>query len=382
MEEMLGLNEEVEKFFGEGKLNLARKIVFPLRFPRMWGARNKSLADYLYRYVSHPELRAVLSVFCEYYGLPPSKLSAFYYMNATGAFFKHGGSYPFGGSQAISNALVRVIEDRGGEVRLSTKVDRVLVSDGKVSGIRVSDGKVEKVPAVAANCSAVTLFGKMIERQHIPGEYLDKIQRLRPSISSFVVWLGLNKDITDKIRDSHIFLCSETDAEKAFQFGLEGEADRANLSVCIYSNIYKDYSPPGTTALSITLISGYDSWKPFEQDYWAGRKAQYRQKKQEIAEKLIRRVESDLVPGLSGMIEVREVATPLTNARFTLNTQGAIYGFEQSIDNSFMNRISNRTPIKGLYLAGAWGEPGGGYAGVLISGKRTFGMLMEEWGSD
>jgi prolycopene isomerase len=80
------------------------------------------------------------------------------------------------------------------------------------------------------------------------------------------------------------------------------------------------------------------------------------------------------------MIAVQEAATPLTNRRYTLNTNGAIYGFEQSLDNAFMNRISNRLPVKGLYLAGAWGEPGGGYSGVLISGKKTFGMLMEDWG--
>jgi prolycopene isomerase len=80
------------------------------------------------------------------------------------------------------------------------------------------------------------------------------------------------------------------------------------------------------------------------------------------------------------MIEVREAATPLTNRRYTGNTAGAIYGFEQSMDNAYMNRISNETPIKGLYLAGAWGNPGGGYEGVLRSGEMTFQMLMEEWG--
>lgn len=79
------------------------------------------------------------------------------------------------------------------------------------------------------------------------------------------------------------------------------------------------------------------------------------------------------------MIEVQEAATPLTNVRYTLNTAGAIYGYEQSVANTFMNRISNRTPVKGLYLAGAWGEPGGGYSAVLSSGKKTFGMIVQDW---
>jgi phytoene dehydrogenase-like protein len=75
---------------------------------------------------------------------------------------------------------------------------------------------------------------------------------------------------------------------------------------------------------------------------------------------LIKRAETALIPGLSSMIDIKEAATPLTNRRFTGNTDGAIYGFEQSMNNAYMNRISNRTPLNGLYLASAWGNPSEG----------------------
>ncbi len=81
------------------------------------------------------------------------------------------------------------------------------------------------------------------------------------------------------------------------------------------------------------------------------------------------------------MIAVTEAATPLTNWRYTRNDEGAIYGFEQSMENAYMNRISNRTPIKGLYIASAWGYPGGGYAGVLRGGQRAFQEMMQDWGT-
>ena len=80
------------------------------------------------------------------------------------------------------------------------------------------------------------------------------------------------------------------------------------------------------------------------------------------------------------MIAVREAATPLTNWFYTGNTDGAIYGFEQSLDNAFINRIHNRTPIKGLYLASAWGRPGGGYSGVLRGGEMAFENMLADWG--
>ncbi len=80
------------------------------------------------------------------------------------------------------------------------------------------------------------------------------------------------------------------------------------------------------------------------------------------------------------MIEVKEAATPLTNLRYTKNPEGAIYGYEQSLDNSFMNRIKNTTPFNGLYLASAWGGGGGGYQPCLESGLKAFKAVIKDWG--
>ena len=49
--------------------------------------------------------------------------------------------------------------------------------------------------------------------------------------------------------------------------------------------------------------------------------------------------------------------------------------------NAYMNRIKNTTPVKGLYLASAWGNPGGGYSGVLRGGQSAFLAMMKDWGS-
>jgi phytoene dehydrogenase-like protein len=48
------------------------------------------------------------------------------------------------------------------------------------------------------------------------------------------------------------------------------------------------------------------------------------------------------------------------------------------MNNADMNRIKNKTPIKGLYLAGAWGDPGGGYDGVYRGGQSAFLALMKD----
>jgi hypothetical protein len=71
-------------------------------------------------------------------------------------------------------------------------------------------------------------------------------------------------------------------------------------------------------------------------DYFAGNKEAYRKEKDRLTEDLIARVEDHVLPGLSQMIGTRDASTPLTNVRYTLNTGGAIVGYD--------HRPKNRTP--------------------------------------
>jgi all-trans-retinol 13,14-reductase len=76
---------------------------------------------------------------------------------------------------------------------------------------------------------------------------------------------------------------------------------------------------------------------------------------------------------------LKEIGTPLTNLRYTSNYRGAIYGWDQTLDNSMPRRLAHKTPVKNLYLAGAWTQPGHGYSAVIPSGLECFGEIMKEW---
>lgn len=147
----------------------------------------------------------------------------------------------------------------------------------------------------------------------------------------------------------------------------------------LYDNLYKDYSPKGKNTLNIITLQGYDFWKKYEADYFKGNKKEYRAEKERIADILIDQVEKTLLPGLRDAIEVKEIGTPLTNVRYTGNYRGAIYGWDQTLDNSGQSRLPHTTPIENLYLSGAWTSPGGGYGGVIWSGLECFGEIMQKW---
>jgi prolycopene isomerase len=162
---------------------------------------------------------------------------------------------------------------------------------------------------------------------------------------------------------------------------VNAKMDNTGYGLTLYDNLYKGYSPEGKNTLSIMVLQGYDHWKEYEADYFKGKKTAYRAEKERMADILIKKVEGTLLPGLSSAIEVKEIATPLTNVRYTGNYRGAIYGWDQTLNNSGQSRLPHRTPIKNLYLSGAWTSPGHGYGAVIGSGLQCFGEIMSSWKS-
>jgi all-trans-retinol 13,14-reductase len=149
------------------------------------------------------------------------------------------------------------------------------------------------------------------------------------------------------------------------------------MGVAIYDNLYQGYSMPGTSTLSLMTLCGYEPWRKFETDYFAGRKKAYAREKDRLVQILIRRAEDRVIPNLTSMIDVMDAATPLTNVRYTGNYHGAIYGYDRQ--GAKMNLLDVRTPIKGLYLAGAWSH-GGGYTSAMLAGRDAVQAFMEDWG--
>jgi prolycopene isomerase len=378
--EILAIHTEVEAY---GRKSAGYKTwtkpFFPMLYPHMWKVRTQTLAELLTDHVKSPGAGHLLSFLWGYYGLPPEKLSAFYYALATASYLKNGSFYIKDRSQSLSDALAETIETAGGELLFDTAVDQVLLKDRSVSGVRLRDGRTLPAKAVVSNASAIRLFNQMLPADSVPADYLERVNAYRPSISCFIVWLGLDRPLRGELPGYSTSIGWDQSPEESYAKALRGEIETVSYNVCLYDNLYENYSAPGTSTMMLFTLSGYAPWRRFETDYRAGEKTAYGAQKKHWTDTLIRRAEQDLVPGLRSMIEVCEAATPLTNWRYTGNTEGAIYGFEQSIENAYMNRIKNKTPIRGLYLAGAWGDPGGGFAGVLRSGRLAFQEMLRDW---
>jgi phytoene dehydrogenase-like protein len=341
-DDMAGVAAEVMKLSkAGGKPDMRR---FPADYPHLFANYNKTWGQTMDAHIKDAKLKAIVSALWAYFGLPPSKLASTYYALPTIELMKEGSYYPRGRSQAMSNAMVKYIEAHGGRVMLGARVEKILTKDGAAYGVKTAD-------------------------------------KFTPSLSSFIVFLGLKRDLASKtgLHDTEVFYSPDYDPETAYRRLLDADMTNPGFGAMLYDNLYKGYSPAGKNTLTLVTLQGFDHWKKYERDYWAGNKDAYREEKERMANILIRQAEEVLLPGLSKAIEVKEIATPLTNVRYTGNYRGAIYGWDQTLDNSNPRRLSHVTPVRNLYLSGAWTSPGGGYGAVLVSGLECFGEIMARW---
>ena len=377
--DMQGLVQDIGRISAaKGSVDMSR---FAEDFPHLARFSGKTWGEMLGTRVKNPKLQAVMSGQWGYYGLPPSRLSCFYYALPFLGYLTGGGYYPKGRSQDISNALAKYIEAHGGMILLSSRVDRILLKNGAAMGAATADGKQFKSRVVVSNTNPFDLFGKMTDDKQVLAGEEAKWKSYSVSLSCFQVYLGLKKDLVKElgIMDSEIFLEPGYDPETGYAGILKGDVEHGGVGISLYDNIYHGYSPEGKNTVGLLTLQGYGPWEKFEKDYAAGNKGEYRKEKERMADILIQKAEKALLPGLSKCIEVRDASTPLTVVRYTGHYRGAIYGWDQTVNNSGNTRVGHGTPIKNLYLAGAWSRPGHGYGAVIPSGLECFSEIMKTW---
>lgn len=377
--DMRGVAADINKFSSaRGQVDMSR---FPVDFSYLFNCYNKTWGQMVDARLNSPKLKAIVSTLWGYYGLPPSKLASFYYALPTISYLEYGGFYPRGRSQKISNAFVRYIEEHGGAVLLNQRVNEIMVRDQTAVGVATADGKSYKSRVVISNANAYDTFHTLMKPQPALAEYLVKMAKFSISLSSFQIFLGLKKDLTRELglKDTEIFYETGYDPEAGYQNARNAEVENGGYGMMLYDNLYEGYSPKGRNTLTIMTLQGYDHWQKYEADYFNNKKEAYRVEKERMANILIDKVEKTLLPGLRKAIAIKEIGTPLTNVRYTGNFRGAIYGWDQTLDNSGSQRLPNATPVKNLYLAGAWTQPGHGYGGVIGSGLQCFGEIMKCW---
>lgn len=330
-----------------------------------------SLKELLDERFSDDKLKAIISQYWQYFAVPPSKMSALLYAYAWTEYFVYGGFYPEDRSQNISDRLVEIIVENSGEVKLKSRVDKILIEEKTAKGVALETGEVYRADIVISNANLNDTFEKMVGYEYIPKRHLNKILKVEPSISNIQVYLYLDIDFAKVYGEPihELFINDGYDMENTYQNVLDGRVEDAAYGITIYENIIKDYNhKPGYTTISLFQLSLYEHWtglNPME----------YRQKKEYTLNVLLGRLE-ERYKGIREHIVFSDISTPVTNERYTGNPGGAIYGAAQTVNQVMHRRTSQKTPVKNLFLAGAWTRPGAGYSGTIWSGYNVTRAIL------
>jgi len=323
--------------------------------------RSRSTRDVLDEYLTDPHLKTVLTALWVYEGTPPSKLPFTSFAGMLVSMIQSGLSYCRGSFQSLVNAFVAVLEENGGELVVNQKVERIQVQDGRVTGVTMAGGDTIHAPIVVSNADMTQTFAELVGPEHVPEKYMRRIRQMTTSTSAFLVYTATNLDINQFHLAHEIFKLRSWDHDEAYREGRMG--GMANMSITVPTMTDPSLSPEGEHLVTIVALVGYDIGRPWSQV------------REECAENLLNQVE-EVFPGYREHLTWRESSTPLSLEKYSLNRAGAIYAWDNTVQQTANRRPDNRTPIVGLYLSSAWTRPGSGTNNTITSGMNASQMIM------
>ena len=354
------------------RVGMKKAMSEPEQYPALMKYFGKTLSEVLNPMVSDEKARAVLGQIWGYYCLPPSQLSFTIYALGTVSYLRFGPAHVKGTSQSLSQAFVEVIEESGGDVWLNNGASRILATGGRVYGVITDNGEKVDCPYVVSNANPMTTCLELVGRDEIPGWYLRRLGAGSGGASTFNVYLGLDCDYRELgLKNHETFVNTGYDLDEHYRLMKSAiEAQPAEAAVTAYNAVDPSYSPPGTTMMVITMIARADPWLELPPE-------RYAETKNVVADRVIALAER-VAPEIRKHIEEVEVATPLTNARYTGNPAGSIIGFDETFSGTGMVRMPARGPIEGLYFSSAWVNIGGGYEPSIVSGYLTTRKVLAD----
>jgi phytoene dehydrogenase-like protein len=327
-----------------------------------------SFADYLDGRFQHPHTSNVLSSMNLYAGTHLKELPAIFMFNLLMSYHE-GAFYPKGGSQQLTHVLRDYLHSVDCQVLVRRRVEKIITDGKKVLGVVDHKGNQYHSSIVISNADMRKTMQELLDDHNLPLQYNQSIQKLIPSHSAIILYAVLKNEGVTLTLPHELFLFPEklliNDHDYLYQ-PLDMQTD-PGISICCPSVVDKSLAPQGYSIMTAMVFCDHNSIEKLKKE----------QGKSVIEDGFLRLLESKL-PGIQEQIILSELATPNTVERFTLSSQGALYGWKKSLQQPWLAKMGPNTPIQGLYMSGQWTPQFHGVYGTCVSGRKTAETILND----
>jgi prolycopene isomerase len=273
--------------------------------------------------------------------------AAEYIRIAQDSFNNGGGGYPEGSMMRVSNRLCETFEQQGGQLRTGTKIESILIEEGRAVGVRTLTGEELCSSVVISSAGIHPTVLKLVGEEHFDRAYVERVKSLKPA------W-GLTSQIyflSEPVLDFDIAIAYSDDAWWDLEKYRRIEEGHEPQDVVLYAQVMSNYDPQLAPAGKQLLSAG--TVCPSDMDSKA-------------TGMLIAKAEAELFelwPEIVPALESKRYAGPaevtrLTRDRVIHGQGGECMGLGQTVGQSGSHKPRAETTIGGLLLVGI--DAGGG----------------------
>ncbi|MBY4894215.1 phytoene desaturase [Rhodobacteraceae bacterium N5(2021)] len=330
---------------------------------------DKSVYAHAASRVKDERLRMALSFHPLFIGGDPTRVTSMYIL-VSHLEKEFGVHYAMGGVQAMADAMVRVIEDQGGEVRLNEDVAEITVKQGRTTGVVTEEGEALTSDIVVSNADPGTTYEHLLSKQTKKRWTPKRLNKSRWSMGLFVWYFG-----TKGTRDQWADVGHHTILNGPRYNGLLDDifirrklAD--DMSIYLHRPSVTDPTAAPEGDDTFYALSPVPNLHGKSVD-WAEMTETYRANMAKV-------LNDQMLPGFEDHLSASHIFTPQTFVDRYRSPFGAGFSLEPRIFQSAWFRPHNVSEeIAGLYLVGAGTHPGAGIPSVVTSSEVLNKLVPE-----
>ncbi|HOX83121.1 MAG TPA: phytoene desaturase family protein [Chryseolinea sp.] len=261
------------------------------------------------------------------------------------------GTYiPDRGMYSLVQALVKLAEEIGVTFHYNTKVEEIIVKEGRATGIRIGADRILLYDRIVNNMDVYHAYNRLLPNEKKPKRILSQ-----PKSSSILGFYWSVKGQHRQLGVHNMLFSKDEHAEYKAVFETGTICDDPSVYISVTSKHVKDDAPAGCENWFVIVIAPNDMGQTWDE--------LVAKTKVNVLAKVKRLL------GITPEIEHEFVLTPTMIKENYSSAFGAVFGNSSNSKFAAFLRHSNKSKVKGLYFVGGSVHPGAGIPMCLNSAK-------------